>query len=269
MGQAVNPDSSRQVSDWLADRLDNATLLQWPVTPTGLLKTDLRTLSRHGDNPLIQPLKRYKSMANMLTAFGSVYDRYCNPCTGRIHANFNLAGTATGRISCHSPNIQNPPRDASFRRLFNTPPGTKLIVADYGQIELRVAAMLSGDKNMLKAYATGADFHRKTAAYMAGIAVADVTPAQRQAAKAVNFGLLYGQGAKGLASYARSAYGVSMSLAEAEKARNAFFQAYPGLPFPSSYRSFQRDSLSHLRRSQDCVMTGSSQWHVTCTTRER
>ncbi len=104
-----------------------------------------------------------------------------------------------------------------------------MVVADYGQIEMRVAAMVSGDRNMLSAYARGEDLHRKTAAAVSGVAAERVTGEQRQGAKAVNFGLLFGQGAKGLALYARSTYGVTMTEAQAAAARNAFFRTYPGL----------------------------------------
>ena len=110
---------------------------------------------------------------------------------------------ATGRLSCSTPNVQNPPRDEAFRALFTAPAGRVLVVADFSQIELRVAAWLSQDRVMLDAYATGQDLHRITAAAVMGIAPEAVTKDQRQAAKAINFGLLYGQGAKGLARYAR------------------------------------------------------------------
>ena len=103
------------------------------------------------------------------------------------------------------------------------------MVADYSQIELRVAALLSQDRVMLDAYATGQDLHRNTAAAVMGIAPEAVTKDQRQAAKAINFGLLYGQGAVGLAHYAKSNYGVKMSEAAAAKYRSTFFKTYPGI----------------------------------------
>jgi DNA polymerase I len=102
-------------------------------------------------------------------------------------------------------------------------------VADYSQIELRVAALVSQDPVMLEAYEKGEDLHTKTAAAVAGIAPEQVTKEQRQAAKAINFGLLYGQGPEGLAQYAKESYGVEMSLLEAKRAKEAFFRTYRGL----------------------------------------
>ncbi len=163
-----------------------------------------------------------------LSTYGKGYAAHISPVTGRIHASF-LLGTAAGRLSCQSPNIQNPPRDAAFRALFAPAPGRCLVVADYGQIELRVAALVSGDSAMRAAYEQGQDLHRKTAAAVLGIEPGAVTKGQRQMAKAVNFGLLFGQGAKGLQAYAKASYGAELSQREAEKARAAFFTAYPGL----------------------------------------
>jgi DNA polymerase I-like protein with 3'-5' exonuclease and polymerase domains len=104
-----------------------------------------------------------------------------------------------------------------------------LVVADYSQIELRIAAIIANDAVMLEAYQRGADLHKKTAAAIAGIAEVDVTKGQRQLAKACNFGLIYGMGAKTLAAYASAGYGVPMTLSEADKARSKFFAAYPGI----------------------------------------
>jgi DNA polymerase-1 len=122
-----------------------------------------------------------------------------------------------------------------------------LVVADYSQIELRVAALLSGDREMLKAYARGRDLHRLTAAAVTGVAPEAVTPDQRQAAKAVNFGLLYGQGHRGLARYARATYGVSMSEEEARRAQETFFRTYPGL------RRWQQETAQRARRTNRVV----------------
>ena len=248
LGPHVNPDSGGQLSRWLADNLDARTLAQWPVTPHGQLRTNLASLKRFTGHPLVAPLSQYKDTTKMISTFGTAFAEHINPVTRRIHASFRLGGTSTGRLACAAPNIQNPPRDLQFRALFKAPPGRVIVVADYGQIELRVAALVSGDANMLKAYAAGLDLHRKTAAAVAGVATSQVTPEQRQAAKAVNFGLLYGQGAKGLARYARAQYGVAMSLTKAEQARRAFFRAYPGL------QRWQQDTIREVRRT-GCIAT--------------
>jgi DNA polymerase-1 len=250
LGRTINPESGNQLSQWLADNLDARTLSQWPLTAHGQLRTNLVTLQRFPRHPLVAPLMQYKETTKMISTFGSAFAEHINPVTGRIHASFRLGGTTTGRLTCSAPNIQNPPRDTRFRSLFRAPAGRVMVVADYGQIELRVAALISGDRNMLKAYADGLDLHRKTAAAVAGIATSQVTVEQRQAAKAVNFGLLYGQGAQGLARYARATYGVAMSLAQAEAARRAFFQAYPGL------RRWQQATIQEARRTGHVATPG-------------
>lgn len=224
----ANPDSPAQLAKWLAANLPLDTLAAWPKTPSGQLSTDADTLAGL-TLPALEPLARYKAAVKGLSTYGKGYAGHISPVTGRIHASFLLGGAESGRLSCQNPNIQNPPRDPAFRALFAPSAGRCLVVADYSQIELRVAALVSGDSAMLAAYEQGQDLHRKTAAAVLGIEPGAVTKAQRQMAKALNFGLLYGSGAKGLQAYAKASYGVDMSLAEADKARAAFFKAYPGL----------------------------------------
>ena len=223
----ANPDSPLQLSRWLAANLPPATVATWPKTAGGQLQTDADAMAGLS-LPALEPLRRYKAVVKLLGTYGKGYVAHISPVTGRIHASFQM-GSAAGRLMCHSPNIQNPPRGAEFRTLFAPRPGRCFVVADYSQIELRVAALVSGDSAMLAAYAAGEDLHRKTAAAVLGIEPGAVTKAQRQLAKAVNFGLLFGQGAAGLQRYAKSSYGVDMTRAEAEKARTVFFKAYPGL----------------------------------------
>ena len=224
----ANPDSPLQLSKWLAANLPPDTLATWPKTATGQLQTDADTLAGL-TLPALEPLKRYKLAVKGLSTYGKGYAAHISPVTGRIHPSFVIGGTATGRLSCQSPNIQNPPRDPAFRALFAPSGGRCLVVADYGQIELRVAALVSGDSAMLAAYTDGRDLHRATAAAVLGIEPEAVSKAQRQMAKAVNFGLLFGQGAKGLQAYAKASYGVDMTVTQADKAKSAFFKAYPGL----------------------------------------
>ena len=224
----ANPDSPLQLSRWLAANLPPDVVATWPKTAGGQLQTDADAMAGLS-LPALEPLRRYKAAVKLLGTYGKGYAAHISPVTGRIHASFALGGTATGRLACHSPNIQNPPRGAEFRALFAPRPGRCFVVADYSQIELRVAALVAGDTAMLAAYEAGEDLHRKTAAAVLGIEPGAVTKGQRQMAKALNFGLLFGSGAKGLQRYAQTAYGVEMSLPEAEKARTAFFKAYPGL----------------------------------------
>jgi DNA polymerase-1 len=147
---------------------------------------------------------------------------------GRIHARFEPTGTDTGRFSSKKPNLQNVSR-GELRSCFIAPPGSKLIVADYSQIELRAAAAIAGEMAMIQAYERGEDLHRKTAAAVLSKSVDRVTKENRQLAKAVNFGLLYGQSAGGLVDYARSHYGVNLSPSDARAIHRRFFQTYPKL----------------------------------------
>ena len=148
---------------------------------------------------------------------------------GRIHATFNQIGAVTGRFACSQPNLQAVGRDPELRRCFVAAPGHQLVIADYSQIELRLAAVVAGEARMLEAFANGEDIHCLTAAMILSKSLAEVTKQDRQLAKAVNFGLLYGQQAAGLVNYARSNYGVALTLEEAGQLRDAFFEAYPGL----------------------------------------
>jgi len=130
-------------------------------------------------------------------------------------------------MACRAPNLQNLPRDPRYRKCFTAPPGRVLVKADYSQIELRIAAKVSGDADMLASYQKGADLHTLTAQKVLGIQ--SVTKEQRQLAKALNFGLLYGMGAKGFRVYARTQYGVNLTEEEAAGCRTAFFRTYRGL----------------------------------------
>lgn len=147
-----------------------------------------------------------------------------------IHPTFQLHRTVTGRLSCKDPNIQQVPRDVSLRSLITAPEGWSFVEADYSQIELRVAAIVSGDTAMRLAYQAGEDIHRKTASAVMGVPPDQVTKDQRKKAKAVNFGFLYGMGAPKFREYARDKYGVDLTDEEAVQFRARFFDLYPGLP---------------------------------------
>lgn len=160
---------------------------------------------------------------------------------GRIHGRFEPTGTATGRFSSREPNLQNIGR-GELREAFTAPEGKRLIVADYSQIELRAAAAIAGESRMIDAYQSGADLHRLTAATVLGKPEDQVTKANRQLAKAVNFGLIYGQSAPGLVRYAATSYGVTLTEDEAHSIRQAFFRTYSRLR--------QWHGLSHNRAEQ-------------------
>lgn len=177
-------------------------------------------------------LLEYRSLAKQAAFLQDWLDKQ-HPVDDRLHASYRqLNHNSTGRFSCSNPNLQQVPsrgEGKNFRRLFKAPPGRKLVKADLAGIELRIMAWLSKDRIMIEAFRQDADLHRLTAAAMAGKSPEEVTKDERQAAKAVNFGLIYGAGPSRLMQSAKYEYGIEMSEAEAVKARDAFFTTYPGI----------------------------------------
>jgi DNA polymerase I len=147
---------------------------------------------------------------------------------GFIRASYMQMGADTGRMSCMSPNLQQVPRDQRFRACVQVPEGYKFVVADYGQMELRLAAAEAKDSLMTQVFQQGKDLHTITATQIYGVAEDEVTKEQRQVSKSANFGLLYGSGAKGLRNYA-AAMGIQMDLDEAAEVREKFHAAYKGI----------------------------------------
>ena len=147
---------------------------------------------------------------------------------GRIHGQFNPLGTDTGRFSSSEPNMQNITRE-ELRNALVASVGNVLVIADYSQLELRAAAYFSGDKRMIEAFIKGEDLHTKTASIVLGKSEKEITKEDRQLAKVLNFGLLYGQSAEGLVRYAKTRYGVEITEKRAAKARAVFFKHYDGL----------------------------------------
>jgi DNA polymerase-1 len=146
-----------------------------------------------------------------------------------VHADWFQIGAQSGRMACRNPNLQNLPRDPRYRACIRPGEGLVLIKADYAQIELRLAAELAGERRMIEAFRRGEDLHRLTASLVLGKPPDAVTKDDRQLAKAINFGLVYGMGATAFAAHARTAYGVTLSEAQAAALREKFFQAYPAL----------------------------------------
>ncbi|MEN8713507.1 MAG: DNA polymerase [Verrucomicrobiales bacterium] len=159
---------------------------------------------------------------------------------GRVHPEFDPLAARTGRFSASKPNVQNLPRGI-MRQVIVAGPGRKLIAADYSQIELRAAAVLANEKRMLEAYRNEEDLHTTTASLVLGKPATEIISEERRLAKAVNFGLLYGQGASGFVRYAANTYGVTIKEAEAKQFRAAFFNAYPAI----------RDWHDRMRKAAD------------------
>lgn len=197
----------------------------------GLDLSDTReaALAEHRDHPLVAQLLAYREAAKRVSTYGKDWAEHLNPATGRIHPSWQQIGAATGRMACRKPNLQQIPRDPALRRAFRPEEGWVLLKLDYSQIELRIAAAIAREGRMLEAFRTGQDLHKLTAALVLKKDLEGVSKEDRQIAKALNFGLLYGLGAEGLRKYALTAYGVKLALEEAQGLREAFFRAYPGL----------------------------------------
>jgi DNA polymerase-1 len=178
------------------------------------------------DHPLAGLLRKYRAARKRCTTYGRDWTKHVAP-DGRVYSDWRQLGADSGRMSSSDPNLQNLPRDPRYRACFRAPPRRVLVKADHSQIELRIAARIAGDEAMLAAYRDGQDLHTLTARRVLGIR--DVSKEHRQLAKALNFGLLYGMGAKGFRIYARSNYGLDLSEDEARQYRESFFRLYPGL----------------------------------------
>jgi len=230
VGSGVNLSSGKQLSNHYKKILDTKTLDSWKKTTKSQdLSLNSETVKQYSHIEAVAPLADFKVLKTKVEKFGDNLINDINPVTGRIHAKYMIAGATTGRFTCSKPNLQQVPKEKDYRKLFNAPVGRKIVVADYSQVELRILAMLSKDPTMLQAYKNGEDLHRLTASSMAGVPYDDVTDEQRRAAKPVNFGIIYGMGAKGLTSYAWASYGVLMTKKEAEANITAFFKKYPGV----------------------------------------
>ena len=191
--------------------------------------TSKQDLAPHTKHPLVRAITAYRKAAKALSSFLYPIPSAIHHKTRRLHPRYGQIGAWSGRMSCGNPNIQQIPRSKAFRACFVAAPGRKLIIADYSQIELRVAAEMTGDKRMIAAYQNGEDLHRLTASLMLEKPIDSITSQERQAAKAVNFGLIYAMGAAGLKQYSLQSYGVEMTIEQAEDFRNRFFKAYTGI----------------------------------------
>jgi DNA polymerase-1 len=178
------------------------------------------------DHPLAALLRQYRAERKKVSTYGKDWLKHVAE-DGRVYPTWRQMGCASGRMSCGSPNMQQLPRGREYRRCVIAPAGRLLLKADYSQIELRIAAKVSGDRALLEAYKRGEDLHTRTARLV--LKVEDVTREHRQLAKALNFRLLYGMGARAFAVYAKAEDGLDLSLEDAERYRAGFVQSYPGL----------------------------------------
>ncbi|GIX66048.1 DNA polymerase I [Babesia caballi] len=191
--------------------------------------TSERTLARNTYHPAVAALRDYRKTNKAVTAFTEKIPDHIDPATGRIYPNINQIGAESGRFSCDNPNLQQIPRDRRFRECFVADPGHKFVIADFSQIELRIAADIAEDRKMIEAYASGQDLHSLTASLVKGKPMSEVTKDERQLAKAVNFGLIFGMSLAGFRSYAESGYGVQLSVGEAREIYDSFFRNFSGI----------------------------------------
>ena len=171
--------------------------------------------------PVVAKLLEYRTMQKALTSYGQNMIEFINPKTGRLHADFRQIGAPTGRFACTNPNIQQVPHTVEYRRCFmGYPEGRRLVIADYSQIELRILAEFSGDSAFIDAFRSGADLHRVTAAQVFNVSSDEVTKEQRDFAKRLNFGVVYGIGAQ------RFSMMTGLSVTEAEDVLRRYFATY-------------------------------------------
>ena len=224
-GQPFNLNSPKQIQEVLFDKLGLPVVKK---TPSGTPSTDEEVLQELAlDYPLPKLLLEYRGMAKLKSTYTDKLPLSVDHETGRVHTSYSQAVAVTGRLASNDPNLQNIPiRSAEGRRIreaFIAPPGSRIVSADYSQIELRIMAHLSGDEGLLRAFANNEDIHRATAAEIFMVAPAEVSNEQRRYAKVINFGLIYGMSAFGLAKQ----LGVERSAATAYIER--YFTRYPGV----------------------------------------
>ncbi len=224
-GRSFSLDSPRQLQAILFEELGLPVTVK---TATGQASTNEEALEALTDqHALPGVVLEYRGLAKLVSTYIDKLPLQVNPDTGRVHTSYHQAVAATGRLSSSDPNLQNiPVRTAEGRRIrkaFVAPPGWRLVAADYSQIELRIMAHLSGDPGLVEAFRLGHDIHRATAAEVAGKDIAAVSAEERRAAKAVNFGLIYGMGAFGLARQ------LGIERAQAQDWIDRYFDRYPGV----------------------------------------
>ena len=224
-GQPFNLNSPKQLAEILFAKHGLPVVKK---TASGTPSTDEEVLQKLAeDYPLPKCLLEHRTFAKLKGTYADKLPKMVNPATGRVHTSFSQAVAVTGRLASSDPNLQNipirTPEGRRIRAAFVAPAGCRLVSADYSQIELRIMAHLSGDPGLLDAFARGDDVHRATAAEVFGIAPLEVTNEQRRAAKAINFGLIYGMSAFGLAKQ------IDVDRSSAQTYMDRYFARYPGV----------------------------------------
>ncbi|MBB3169673.1 DNA polymerase I [Simiduia aestuariiviva] len=224
-GEPFNLSSPKQLGAILFEKLNLPVLKKTPKGAPSTAEEVLQELAL--DYPLPKILMEYRGLSKLKSTYTDKLPQMINPRTGRIHTSYHQAVTATGRLSSSDPNLQNIPirteEGRRIRQAFVAPEGYLLMAADYSQIELRIMAHLSEDKGLLDAFSQGLDVHKATAAEVFGVSLEDVTSDMRRSAKAINFGLIYGMSAFGLAKQ------LHIGRHEAQQYIDTYFERYPGV----------------------------------------
>ncbi len=225
-GEEFNINSPKQLGVILFDKL-GLDVKKTKKTKTGYSTNEAVLQKLSQDHPLPAKVIEYRELAKLRSTYLDALPLLVDPQDGRVHTTYNQTVTTTGRLSSSDPNLQNiPVRTELGRRIreaFTVPQDCIFVSADYSQIELRLLAHLSGDEGLIAAFNSGQDFHAQTAARVFGVPVEDVTPEQRSRAKAVNFGIVYGQQAFGLGQ------SLHIPMREAQEMIDRYYEAYPGV----------------------------------------
>ena len=223
--QPFNIGSPKQIREILYDKMQLPVLAKTPTGQPSTAEAVLQELAAEHDLPAL--ILGYRELSKLKSTYTDRLPEQVNQATGRVHTSYHQAVAATGRLSSSDPNLQNIPirteEGRKIRRAFIAAPGNVLLAADYSQIELRIMAHLSGDAALLAAFTAGRDIHRATAAEVFGTGLDDVVPEQRRAAKAINFGLIYGMSAFGLARQ------LGIGRGEARQYMDTYFERYPAV----------------------------------------
>jgi DNA polymerase-1 len=247
VGRPFNLQSTQQLADVLFGQLGLQPPDKSRKNASGKYSTAADVLESLADaHPVVEQVLRHRELSKLLSTYVEALRGEINPATGKVHTSYNQTGTVTGRLSSSDPNLQNIPTRTEegrrIRRAFVGSPGQRLLSIDYSQIELRLAAHMASDPGMIDAFRHGEDIHAVTAAAIYGVPLAEVTPAMRRHAKAINFGLLYGQTSYGLT---RS---TDLTLAEATKFIDTYFERF------SKIRDYV-DSLKRMAAERGYVET--------------
>ncbi|MDF1582612.1 MAG: DNA polymerase I [Methyloprofundus sp.] len=222
-GQSFNIASPKQIQEILYDKLNLPVLKKTPKGQPSTAESVLQELAE--DYPLPALILKHRSMSKLKSTYTDKLPLQISPKTGRVHTSYHQAVAATGRLSSSNPNLQNIPirsvEGRKIRQAFIAPAGYKIFAADYSQIELRIMAHLSGDDGLLDAFAKGEDIHKATAADVFGVSIDQVTNDLRRSAKAINFGLIYGMSAFGLAKQ------LGLGRNQAQEYIDLYFSRYP------------------------------------------